>query len=192
MSRSRSPLVAPIALVTLALALTACGDDNNASTATTAASSATPTTTAATDSAAQGDVLAVAAEDPDLSTFLAALDASGLMDTLHGPGPYTVFIPTNDAFRDALGEMGVTQDQLFADPAHLADILTFHIVNMNEDEAMVMQMDGQSFTTENGAPLSVSVDGATVMIAGATIVKPDLMASNGVIHVIDKLLTPPT
>jgi uncharacterized surface protein with fasciclin (FAS1) repeats len=172
-----------VPLAALALSTAACGDDSSSDTA--------PTTTAA-PAAAEGDILAVAAADPDLSTFLAALDASGLMDTLHGPGPYTVFIPTNDAFRAALGEMGVTQDELFGDPAHLASILKFHIVDMNEDEAMVMEMDGQAFTTENGAPLSVTVDGDTVTVGGAMIVKPDLTASNGVIHVIDNLLTPPS
>ena len=83
------------------------------------------------------------------------------------------------------------RDVLFGDTAHLASILRYHIVDMNEDEQMVMEMNGSTFTTENGAALAVMVSGNTVKVGDATIVKPDLVASNGVIHVIDKLLTPP-
>jgi uncharacterized surface protein with fasciclin (FAS1) repeats len=62
---------------------------------------------------------------------------------------------------------------------------------MTEDSEMVMGMDGQTFTTLNGAPLEVSVDGDTVMVGEATILRYDIVASNGVVHVIDTVLTPP-
>ena len=94
-------------------------------------------------------------------------------------------------FRAALGEMGVSQDKLFADRNHLADILKYHIVDMSEREQQVMAMSGQEFTTENGAKLAVSVAGNTAKVGNAMIVKPDVVASNGVVHVIDKLLVPP-
>jgi len=174
-----------LTLATVVLFSAACGGDNGGRATNTRAK------TTATSAAADHDVLAVAAADPELSTFLAALDASGIMRTFHGPGPFTLFIPTNDAFRAALGEMGVSQDKVFADRNHLADILKYHVVDMSEREQQVMAMSGQEFTTENGAKLAVSVAGNTAKVGSAMIVKPDVVASNGVVHVIDKLLVPP-
>jgi uncharacterized surface protein with fasciclin (FAS1) repeats len=73
----------------------------------------------------------------------------------------------------------------------LQSIVGYHVVAMMEDSEMVMGMDGQTFTTLNGAPLEVTVDGDTVMVGDATILRYDIQASNGVIHVIDAVLTPP-
>jgi transforming growth factor-beta-induced protein len=137
------------------------------------------------------DVLAVAAAEGDLDTFLGALEAAGIMEDFHGEGPFTLFIPTNDAFSAYLEESGMSQAEVFAGAEMLQSILGYHVVTMMEDSEMVMGMDGQTFTTLDGAPLDVTVEGETVMVGDATIVRYDLSASNGVVHVIDTVLIPP-
>ena len=137
------------------------------------------------------DVLAVAAAEGDLDTFLGALEAAGIMEDFHGEGPFTLFIPTDDAFSAYVEESGMTEEEVLAGGEMLQSVLGYHVVTMMEDSEMVMGMDGQTFTTLNGAPLDVTVDGETVMVGDATIVRYDLSASNGVIHVIDTVLIPP-
>jgi uncharacterized surface protein with fasciclin (FAS1) repeats len=85
----------------------------------------------------------------------------------------------------------MSQEETFAVAEMLQSILGYHVVTMTEDSEMVMGMDGQTFTTLNGAPLEVSVDGDTAMVGDATILRYDIVASNGVVHVIDTVLTPP-
>lgn len=149
------------------------------------------TTTTAEEEMMDEDVLAVAAAQGDLTTFLAALEAAGIMEDFHGEGPYTLFIPTDEAFADYLGTAGMTQEEAFAGAEMLQGILSYHIVDMLEDSEMVMGMAGQSFTTLSGLPLQVTVEGDTVMVGNATVERYDLEASNGVIHVIDMVLIPP-
>ncbi len=182
----RFAVVPALALATLIGA--ACGDD--ASTATTAVpvESVAPDTTPA----APGDILAVAAAQGDLGTFLSALEAAGIMDGLHGEGPFTVFIPTDDAFSAYLSAAGMDQAALFADPVALTELLNFHVVEMSEPSEMVMQMAGQSFTAVNGDQLDVVVDGDLVTVGGAEVLRYDILASNGVIHVINDVLLPGT
>ena len=174
-------LVATLALV----AFTGAAAETTARAATTTAA---PATTAAASTEEMGDVLEVAAAEGDLDTFLAATEAAGIMDGLHGTGPFTVFIPTDEAFSAYLDETGMSQADLFADPAALRDVVEQHILNVDDDADMVMAMDGEAFTTAAGTPLEVSVDGETVMVGEATVVRYDLQASNGVIHVIDDVL----
>ncbi len=186
----RSPIrraVAGLALVTLVAAGCGGGDDDDA----TAGNETTATTADQSADAATGDVLEVAAAEGDLGTFLEATEAAGIMDGLHGTGPFTVFAPTDEAFQTYLTASGMSQAEVFADPATLQRLVEHHIVEMNEDAEMVMGMDGQSFTTEDGTMLDVTVDGETVMVGGATVERYDLQASNGVIHVIDAVLVPP-
>ena len=147
--------------------------------------------TATTTEMMDEDVLAVAAAEGDLNTFLGALEAAGIMEDFHGEGPFTLFIPTDDAFSAYLEESGMTEDEVLAGGEMLRSVLGYHVVTMMEDSEMVMGMDGQTFTTLNGAPLDVTVDGETVMVGDANIVRYDLSASNGVIHVIDTVLIPP-
>jgi uncharacterized surface protein with fasciclin (FAS1) repeats len=177
-------------LMLVALVAAGCGDDDDG-TAATDTTDAAASDTAATDDPAAGDVLEVAAGEGDLNTFLAALEPAGIMDGLHGTGPLTVFIPTDDAFSAYLDEAGMSQAELFADTALLRRVVEHHIVNMNEDADMVMSMAGQSFTTAAGTELDVSVDGDTVMVGNATVLRYDIAASNGVIHIIDDVLVPP-
>jgi uncharacterized surface protein with fasciclin (FAS1) repeats len=178
------------------LVVAACGED--AATETTAEMMDDTSTTAemmddtsTTAEMMEEDVLAVAAAEGDLDTFLGALEAAGIMEDFHGEGPFTLFIPTDDAFSAYLEESGMTQEEVFAGAEMLQSVLGYHVVTMMEDSEMVMGMDGQTFTTLNGAPLEVTVDGETVMVGDATVLRYDLSASNGVIHVIDSVLIPP-
>jgi uncharacterized surface protein with fasciclin (FAS1) repeats len=175
-----------LVLTLLSVIAPACG--GTASTTTTTAPITTTTKAMLEDD--MGDVLEVAAAEGDLHTFLAALEAAGIMDDFHGDGPFTLFIPTDQAFSAYLAEAGMSQAEVFAGAEMLQAILNHHIVNMMEDAEMVMGMAGQSFTTASGQPLEVTVEGDTVMVGEATVERYDLHASNGVIHVIDKVLIP--
>ena len=167
----------------------ACGDDSTSATTQPPTQSAAPDTTP--DTAAEpGDILAVAAAEGDLGTFLSALEAAGIMDGLHGAGPFTVFIPTDEAFSAYLAQSGMDQAALFADPVALTALLNHHVVEMTESSDMVMQMAGQSFTASDGETLDVVVDGDVVTVGGAKVLRYDILASNGVIHVIDSVLAP--
>jgi uncharacterized surface protein with fasciclin (FAS1) repeats len=137
------------------------------------------------------DVLAVAEAEGDLGTFLSAIDSAGMMEDLHGEGPFTVFAPTDDAFDAYLESSGMTQEEALAGGEMLQAIVGSHLVSMMEDSTMVMGMDGQTLTAVSGAPLEITVDGETVMVGEATVLRYDIEASNGVIHVIDTVLSPP-
>ncbi len=177
------------------LAMTACGSDNEASEATaapvTAAPTVAPTTTEATMSEQPGTIVDVAAAAGDFSVLVEAVQAAGLVETLSGPGPFTVFAPTDAAFADALTALGITKEQLFADTAKLKTILTYHVVAGEVMAADVMSMDGKDVPTVAGPTVKVTIDGSTVMINDAKVTAADIAASNGVIHVIDKVLLPP-
>jgi transforming growth factor-beta-induced protein len=180
----------------LALTVVACGEDAATDTTVEMMDDTSTTAemmddTATTAEMMDEDVLAVAAAEGDLDTFLGALEAAGIMEDFHGEGPFTLFIPTDDAFSAYVDESGMTEEELLAGGEMLQSVLGYHVVTMLEDSEMVMGMDGQTFTTLNGAPLDVTVDGETVMVGDANIVRYDLSASNGVIHVIDTVLIPP-
>jgi uncharacterized surface protein with fasciclin (FAS1) repeats len=192
-------------LMSVVLLLAACGGGTSTTTSPAAADSSTTeemmdeTTTTeemmddetSTTEEMMDDVLAVAEAEGDLGTFLAALDEAGIMEDFHGEGPFTLFIPTDEAFAAYLDHNDMSQEEAFAGAEMLQSILGYHVVTMAEDSEMVMGMDGQTFTTLNGAPLEVSVDGDTVMVGEATILRYDIVASNGVVHVIDTVLAPP-
>jgi transforming growth factor-beta-induced protein len=178
------------------LVIAACGEDGATETTAEMMDDTSTTAemmddTATTAAMMDEDVLAVAAAEGDLDTFLGALEAAGIMEDFHGEGPFTLFIPNDDAFSAYLEESGMTQEEVFAGAEMLQSVLGYHVVAMMEDSEMVMGMDGQTFTTLNGAPLEVTVDGETVMVGDATVLRYDLSASNGVIHVIDSVLIPP-
>ena len=195
MKPARQLVIVP-ALALAAIIGAACGDDSTSST------TQQPTDSMVDDSMVdgEGDILAVAAAEGDLGTFLAALEAAGIMDGLHGAvrimdglhgaGPFTVFVPTDEAFAAYLAEAGMDQAALFADPAALKELLDNHVVAKSEPSDMVMQMDGQTFTAASGELLHVEVDGEVVTVGGARILRYDIVASNGVIHVIDGVLVP--
>ena len=125
-------------------------------------------------------VAAVGAADP---AVLAAIDDCE-------DGPVTVFAPTDDAFAAALEALGITAEELLADTENLTSILTYHVVAGAVPSSDVVTLDGQSVATVNGAEVTITVDGDTVMVNDATVVAVDVEASNGIIHVIDSVLLP--
>ena len=175
------------------LALTACGDDTqDAATTVAPATNAAPTTTAAAMVEQPGTIVDVAVAAGDFTVLVEAVQAAGLVETLSGPGPFTVFAPTDAAFADALTTLGITKEALLADTAKLKTILTYHVVAGEVMAADVMTMDGQDVPTVAGPTVNVKINGSTVMINEATVTAADIAASNGVIHVIDKVLLPPS
>ena len=131
------------------------------------------------------DIVDTAVEAGSFTTLAAALEAAGLVETLKGEGPFTVFAPTDEAFA-ALPEG--TVEGLLEDTEALTAILTYHVVPgavMSGDLS-----DGMTATTVNGADVTMSV-GDSVMVNDATVTTADIEASNGVIHVIDSVIMPP-
>ena len=152
---------------------------------TAAATAALTIATPALAGSMDKDIVDTAAAAGSFNTLLAAATAAGLVDTLKGDGPFTVFAPTDDAFA-ALPEG--TVEALLADPEALAGILTYHVV-----PGAVMStdlVDDMKAGTVNGAEITIDLDNG-VMVNDATVVAADVEASNGVIHVIDKVILPP-
>jgi uncharacterized surface protein with fasciclin (FAS1) repeats len=122
------------------------------------------------------------------NSLVSALSASGLVATLQGDGPFTVFAPTDQAFADAGIDLAAfTTDE---DIATLTDILLYHVYTAGAVNAAGVT-DGMTVAMGNGDDASFTVTDGTVMIGDATVTAADVMASNGVIHVIDKVLMPP-
>ncbi|NDW52011.1 fasciclin domain-containing protein [Aliiroseovarius sp. PrR006] len=133
------------------------------------------------------DIVDTAVSAGSFSTLAAALGAAGLVETLKGDGPFTVFAPTDDAFA-ALPDGTVEMLLQPENKDKLTAILTYHVVPGAVMAKDVMGIDAA--TTVNGADVTVKVDGDAVMINGAKVVAADVAASNGVIHVIDAVLLP--
>jgi len=119
------------------------------------------------------------------NTLAKALQAAGLVETLKGEGPFTVFAPTDEAFAKLPAG---TMDALLADIPKLRAILTYHVVPGRVMAADVTKLD--SAKTVNGETLTIKVSGNSVMVNEAKVVKTDIAASNGVIHVIDMVVLP--
>jgi uncharacterized surface protein with fasciclin (FAS1) repeats len=132
------------------------------------------------------DIVDTAVAAGSFSTLASLLEAAGLVETLKGEGPFTVFAPTDEAFAAVAPE---TLAALQSDIEQLSDVLLYHVVGGKLMAADVVSQE--SLATANGASLPVVVDGATVTVGQATVVTPDVEASNGVIHIIDTVLIPP-
>jgi uncharacterized surface protein with fasciclin (FAS1) repeats len=133
------------------------------------------------------DVIDIAISSPDHTTLVAAVTAAGLVETLKGAGPFTIFAPTNAAF-SAL-PAGTVENLLKPEQkASLTNILTYHVVAGSVKAADLK--DGQKVKTLQGEELTVSIKDGKVMINGANVTAADLSGSNGVIHVIDGVLMP--
>jgi transforming growth factor-beta-induced protein len=134
------------------------------------------------------DIVDTAVAAGNFNTLVAAVQAAGLVDTLKGEGPFTVFAPTDEAF--AALPAG-TLDTLLAEPeGALTDILLYHVVPGQVMAADVVGLDGQTVETVGGQPLTITVHDGMVMINNATVTITDIETSNGVIHVIDSVLVP--
>jgi len=187
-------------LFSVSLIAAACGDDDPVEEADDAAESsdaAEPSDDEMTDDdmaeedEGPGTIVDVAVGAGSFETLVAAVTEAGLVETLSGDGPFTVFAPTDDAFAAALDALGLTAEELLGNPA-LADILTYHVVAGAVDAETAISLDGQSAATVQGEEIDIAVVDGNVMINNATVVMADVEASNGIIHVIDAVILPPT
>ena len=140
-----------------------------------------------TDKTPMKNIVQVAIDAGNFKTLATALQAAGLVDALQGPGPFTVFAPTDAAFAKLPAG---TLDQLLADKEKLTSILTYHVVSGRVMAADVVNAKGAKPATLNGQTLDITVRGGKVYVNGAQVITADLIASNGVIHVIDRVLIP--
>ena len=189
----------PIAILVpaLAIAIAACSAAASPSAAPTGASTPSPApTTATSPSAAPSasaaamakDIVQTATEAGSFSTLLTAVEAAGLVETLQGEGPYTVFAPTDEAF-EALP--AGTLEGLLGDKEALKKVLLYHVASGAVSSGQVVGLT--SVDSVAGSPIAIAVkDGTVYLNDSAKVVTPDVMASNGVIHVIDKVILPPT
>ena len=208
MKKSFAPLM--VALAT-SLTLASCGNEKPATTETATTSTVNPASSAAAiagDSArmakpegvmvdgvamtADKNIVANAMGAKSVSTLVAAVKQAGLVETLSGPGPFTVFAPTNAAF-DKLPKGAVEGLMKPESKAKLAGVLTYHVIAGRLVAADLK--DGQELTTVNGEKLKVTVKDGKVMIgngkdAPATVQIADVISSNGVTHVIDTVILP--
>jgi uncharacterized surface protein with fasciclin (FAS1) repeats len=145
--------------------------------------------TAAVATGMKKDIVDTAVEAGQFTTLAAALGAAGLVETLKGPGPFTVFAPTDAAF--AKLPAGTVENLLKPENKdQLVAILTYHVVPGSVMAADVVGLS--EATTVNGAEIEIAVDGGTVSINDAKVVATDIAASNGIIHVIDTVILPPS
>lgn len=134
------------------------------------------------------NIAATAMANGNFGTLVAALRKAGLVDTVSGRRPYTVFAPTDAAFADLLQKLGITADKLLADP-ELKNILLYHVVGGTTMSGYLR--DGQVLPTLQGSPLPVKVSDGKVRVGKAMVTAADVACTNGVIHVIDRVLVPP-
>lgn len=130
------------------------------------------------------DIVDTAKSAGSFNTLVTAVQAAGLVDTLKGPGPFTVFAPTDEAFAK------IPQDKLNAllkDKAALTKVLTYHVV---PGKVMAKDVKTGSVKTVEGGALSIKAQDGAVSVDQAKVVKADIVADNGVIHVIDNVLMP--
>ncbi|HWL50121.1 MAG TPA: fasciclin domain-containing protein [Acidimicrobiia bacterium] len=167
--------------------IAACGGAADSTDSTTATTVAPATTSTAASQQEEGDIVDVATEAGSFSTLLTAVEAAGLVETLQGDGPFTVFAPTDEAFA-ALPEG--TLDSLLADTEALSQVLLYHVVGGEVMASDVVELD--SATTAQGEDIAITVAGDSVKVNEANVVSTDIPASNGVIHVIDQVILPPS
>jgi uncharacterized surface protein with fasciclin (FAS1) repeats len=166
-----------LSFAALAIVVAACGS----------AASPTPAPATPAPSAAAKDIVETATAAGSFKTLLTAATAAGLVDTLKGAGPFTVFAPTDEAF--AALPAG-TLDGLLKDPEALKKILLYHVVSGKVTSDQVVKLT--SANSVEGSPIKISVkDGKVYLNDSAMVVTADIETSNGVIHVIDKVIQPP-
>ena len=132
------------------------------------------------------DIVDTAVAAGSFNTLATALKAAGLIETLKGKGPFTVFAPTDDAFKKLPAG---TLEKLLADKAQLTKVLTYHVVAGKVMAADVVRL--KEAKTVEGSMVKITVANGAVKVNDANVVKTDIGATNGVIHVIDSVLLPP-
>ncbi|MEL7037313.1 MAG: fasciclin domain-containing protein [Cyanobacteria bacterium J06592_8] len=150
----------------------------------------TATPTASEDTAEAGNIVEIASGDSTFSTLVAAIEAADLAEALSAEGPYTVFAPTDEAFA-ALPEGTVDELLKPENKDQLITLLTYHVVPA---KVLSTEIEPGAVETVEGEPLEIAVDPDTneVKVNDATVVKTDIVGSNGVIHVVDKVILPPS
>ena len=173
-------LLAPLAIIGL---LVSCGSDDSDVATTEAPTTEAPTTEAPAEAQ---DIVAIASGNEDFSTLVAAVAAAGLVEVLQGEGPFTVFAPTNDAFA-ALPAGLVDKLLLEENKDVLVKILTYHVVS---GAVLAADVTAGEVPSVEGQNITVTTEGG-VMVNNAKVIATDVIASNGVIHVIDAVILPP-
>ena len=133
------------------------------------------------------DIIDTAVGAGTFKTLAAAVTAAGLVATLKGAGPFTVFAPSDEAFAKLPAG---TVDALLKDIPKLTSILTYHVVAGKVMAADVLKLDGKTAATVNGAVLKISTTGGVKLNGEVNVTKTDIACTNGVIHVIDSVLLP--
>jgi uncharacterized surface protein with fasciclin (FAS1) repeats len=184
MRHFRIAAAATVAVATLTLS--ACSSSSTETSDTPAATTAAAEPTAAsTAPEAAGTIVDVASANAEFSTLVAAVKAAGLVETLSGTGPFTVFAPTNEAFA-ALPAGLVDKLLLPANKEALTKILTYHVLPA---KVMAADVAAGKVKTVEGSEITIATDGG-VKVDKANVTATDVAASNGVIHVIDQVLVP--
>jgi uncharacterized surface protein with fasciclin (FAS1) repeats len=142
----------------------------------------------ATSQAQDKDIVETAVAAGSFKTLAKLLGDAGLVETLKGPGPFTVFAPTDEAFAKV---PAATLEALGKDKAKLKSVLLYHVVAGKVMAADALKLAGKGAKTVEGSEAQISVMGGAPMINNAHIVKTDIVAKNGVIHVIDAVILPP-
>jgi uncharacterized surface protein with fasciclin (FAS1) repeats len=146
-----------------------------------------PTTTPATVAPVGKTIAKLVAGNKNFTTLLAALKAADLTETLAGEGPFTVFAPTNDAFKK-IPKATLAKLLKPENKEQLKKLLTYHVVSGAVTSKMLKS--GQQVDTVEGGKVTIKIKGKKVMVNNATVLLPDVKASNGVIHAIDTVLIP--
>jgi uncharacterized surface protein with fasciclin (FAS1) repeats len=154
---------------------------------TTTPSTTKPPTTKVTAPGAANTIVDVASGNSSFTTLVTALKAAGLVETLSGKGPFTVFAPTDAAFK-ALPKGTLEMLLKPENKAKLTKVLTYHVV---AGKVMAKDVKPGNVKTVEGSPFAVKVVAGKVMVNAANVTQTDIPASNGVIHVIDKVILPP-
>lgn len=184
-------ILAPLAIIGL---LVSCGGDDSDVASTEAPTTEAPATEAPADESMTSeapaeeaqDIVAIASANDDFSTLVAAVAAAGLVEVLQGEGPFTVFAPTNDAF--AALPAGLVDKLLMPENKDvLVKILTYHVVS---GAVLAADVTAGEVPSVEGQNITVTTEGG-VMVNDANVVATDIIASNGVIHVIDAVILPP-
>lgn len=138
---------------------------------------------------ANKDIVEIAVEDGQFKTLVTALQAAGLVDTLKGEGPFTVFAPTDTAFAKL---PKATLDGLLApqNKDQLVDVLTYHVIPGKVTAQDVMKLNNKTVKMLNGKPAKIEIKDGQVYIDGAKVIMTDIVGTNGVIHVIDTVMIP--
>jgi transforming growth factor-beta-induced protein len=179
----KSWILAPFLLLAAACSSTPAAETASGDTAGGAEKASSP-------DAGSADIVDTAVAAGSFKTLAAALQAAGLVDTLKGDGPFTVFAPTDEAF--AKLPKGAVDDLLKPENKEkLVAVLTYHVVSGKVMAADVAGMNGKSAKTVQGSELKIKVEGSNVSVDNANVVKTDIECKNGVIHVIDTVVMPP-